>query len=276
MDKLTVTGLVLREIPKGDNDKLLTILTSEHGKMLVTGKGVRSLKNSNMASSHQFCFATYVLTKNRSGYYYISESDLHESFFALRGDLYKIALAAYVCDVADEMSTEENADVELLRLTLNTLYAISSGKRSLEQIKAGFEMRAAAVSGFMPDMSGCAVCGSDDEELYYLDILEGELLCQECVSQAAGREYREYSGEWSRPISVISPNVRDAVRFITSCEIQRFLSFSLADDEMRELSAVSEKYLLHHLGRGFDTLDYYKEYGKLKENEQQRKDNQNS
>ncbi len=263
MEQISVTGLVLRELPKGDNDKLLTILTSEHGKMLVTGKGVRSLKSKNMVTSLQFCFATYVLTKNRSGFYYISESELHESFFGLRGDLYKIALAAYVCDVADALSVEENVDIELLRLTLNTLYALSNGVRPVGMIKAAFEMRAAAEEGFAPDMSGCAVCGSDDEEMYYLDILEGDILCHNCVASASENEYREYSGEWSRPFAVLSKGVRCAIQYITSCESKRFLSFSLTDDEMTELGAVAEKYLLHHIGRGFDTLDYYKEYGRL-------------
>ena len=160
MDKQTVTGLVLRECAKGEADKLLTLLTAEHGKMTVLGKGVRSLKNKNMVTTQPYCYATFILSKSRSGIYYISDSDLTEAFFGLRGDLLTLALAAYVCEVAEACSVENSADVPLLRLTLNTLYALSQNKKPVRQIKASFEMRCAAVCGFSPDVSGCASCGT--------------------------------------------------------------------------------------------------------------------
>ena len=264
MDKLKVTGLVLRESAKGENDKLITLLTAERGKLLVTGKGVRSLKNHNMVTTQLFCYATYVLTKMKNGFYYISESDLHEAFFGLRGDLFSLALAAYICEVAEHCSVEDNADVPLLRLTLNSLYAIAQGKKPHEQIKGAFELRCAAVLGLAPDLSGCAACGTDDLPSFYLDILGGELICADCMSKRGPEEELiEYSGEWSRPFAAVSRELLDIMRYVTSCDISRLLSFPLPESMTQDFASVSERYLLHHLGRGFTTLDYYKQYLKL-------------
>ena len=264
MDKQTVTGLVLRETAKGDNDKLLTILSAEHGKLTVLGKGVRSLKNRNMVTTQPFCYATYLLTKSRSGLYYISESELHEAFFNLRGDLCSLALASYVCEVAECVSVEENPDVPLLRLTLNTLYAISERKKSLEQIKGAFELRCAAVSGFLPELSGCACCGTGDAPMFYLDILGGELFCPGCMTRREREdEPVEYSGEWTRPFANVSPELLPILRHVSSCDPARLLAFRLPPELTREFSSVCERYLLHQLGRGFTTLDYYKEFKKL-------------
>lgn len=258
MEKISVTGLVIREKPIGDNDKLLTLLTAERGKMFVRGKGVRSLKNRNMTSAQSFAYSTFVLAKNRNGFYYISESDLHELFFGIRSDLNRIALASYICEVADHVSVEENDETALLRLTLNMLYALSKGKKSIEQIKAAFELRCAAVSGFAPDLSECSMCGKSDSELYYLDILEGEMLCTDCISKRGHDKYADHDGEWTRPFINVSPSLRHAFMYTVTSDVSKILAFNLPDDEMSDFSAAAEKYLLHHLGRGFPTLDYYK------------------
>lgn len=265
MDKQTVTGLVLRETVKGDNDKLLTLLTAERGKLLILGKGVRSLRSRNMTTSQQFSYATYLIARSGNGPYYISESELTESFCGLRDSLTGLSLASYVCDVADHVSVEENPDVPLLRLTLNTLYAIMQKKRREAQIKGAFELRCAAVCGFMPELSGCAVCGATDAPAYYLDILEGELICPNCMA----RRGRENQGEadartdWTRPLANVSPELLEILRYVVSSEQKRFLSFELPANLEADFSSVCERYLLHHLGRGFNTLDFYRQVTKV-------------
>ena len=44
----SVDALVIRELPLGDNDKVLTLLTAENGRFNVIAKGVKSLKNPIM------------------------------------------------------------------------------------------------------------------------------------------------------------------------------------------------------------------------------------
>ena len=43
--KKAVDGLILREMPIGENDKLLTVLTAEEGQVFMTAKGARSMKS---------------------------------------------------------------------------------------------------------------------------------------------------------------------------------------------------------------------------------------
>ncbi len=258
MEKLSVKGLVIRERPHGENDKLLTLLTAERGKMFVTGKGVKSLKSHNMVSCQLFAYSTFILTKNKAGFYHVSETDLHEMFFGIRCDLNKIALASYMCDVADHISVENSDEVALLRLTLNMLYALSKDKRPTAQIKAAFELRCAAISGLAPDLSGCSMCGCDDAEMYYLDILEGELLCPDCIGRRGHDKYADRDGEWTRPFINVSPTLLRSMIYTVTADSAKILSFKLPEEDLREYSAAAERYLLHHLGRGFQTLDYYK------------------
>ena len=117
MELTNVRGLVVKETPVGEYDKLLTVVTEEMGRITVSGKAIRSLKSKHMPATQLFCYSSFTLKKSH-GYYYISDSALIESFYGIRLDLDRLALASYLCDVAAEMAVEGVGDEELLRLTL--------------------------------------------------------------------------------------------------------------------------------------------------------------
>ena len=257
MEQLHVRGLVVREAQIGDYDKLLTVITEEMGRISVSGKGVRSLKSKHMPATQLFCYSDFVLRKSH-GYYYISDSALRESFFYLRMDLNKLALASYLCDIAAEFAVEGVGDEELLRLTLNTLYALSSEKPlPLVQIKAAFELRCAAIEGYLPDLSACAVCGAEKEKKMSLDVMNGRLLCDDCLSTI--RRTEDITDEGTAHIYLrLTPAVWEAMQFTISAPAGRYLSFTLAEDELPRYASVCEKYLLNHMEHGFYTLEFYK------------------
>ena len=56
MEELEIDGLVVRETPAGEADKLITLLTAERGRILVSGKGVSSLRSKYAASAQMFMY----------------------------------------------------------------------------------------------------------------------------------------------------------------------------------------------------------------------------
>ncbi len=256
MEEISVHGLVVREAKVGDHDKILTLLTLERGLVTVTGKGVRSLKSKNMVASQLFTYSNFLL-KRSNKYFYISESESIENFFGIKENLEKLALASYICDVSAELSVEGMPDPELLRLTLNTLYVIDKDKFLFAQIKAAFEMRAAAISGFLPDLTVCGLCGEEPEGDHYLDIMNGRILCKECKPLAETEEITSESGT-ARLYYIISKSVLYAMRYIASAPSERFLSFSIDEDELFLLGKATEAYLCNHIEHSFYTLDFYK------------------
>ena len=253
-DRITVHGLCVRETETGEADKIITLVTEEQGRMSVSAKGVKSLKSRNMAATQPFCYSLFTLNKSKK-YYYIEESELIESFWDLRSDIDKMSLGAYICDVCADVSVENSPDPELLRLTLNTLYAIAKGW-DRRKVKAAFELRCASVIGFCPDLGVCGACGEEIAGDGYLDIMNGRLLCKSCKPRAEIEE--EIEGATSRLYILITHSVIDAMRYIVGAAPERFLSFSLGEDDMYLLSNAAETYLINHLEHSFHTLDFYK------------------
>ena len=251
-----VKGLVLRVTNVGESDRLLTIYTEESGIVTAMAKGSRKLKSNTMSATLQFCYSSFILY-SKSDKYWIREATLHESFYGIRNSIEGLALAGYIVDVLSEVATAE-ADVDLLRLALNSLYAISEGIADIPKIKAAFEIRSMAILGFMPEVLACATCGEREGDFFF-DVMAAQIECHTCHRKRE-RTHTTLSEEHeSHLIYILSAGAKLALSYLVYAPLERLYSFSLQPEDMMLLSRATEGYLLNHLERSFKTLEFYNE-----------------
>lgn len=253
MEELCVKALVVKSVDYGEFDKLLTLVTEDKGKLTVTVKGGKSLRSKFVSVSEPFTYAVFNLRRSNK-YFYVYDSDLLEDFYLLRDSIEKLSLAAYFCDIASETALEGVSDPEILKLSLNALYALAYKDYSIHIVKAAYEFKLAVISGFMPDLSCCEMCGAENGEELYIDVRGGRLLCGDCISLGSEQTGLDTN---SVVISVTAPVVA-AMNYISACPIQKFLSFRLDESEIPVFSSACEKYLINHLEKEFFTLDFYR------------------
>lgn len=261
---MTVDGLVTRTYPAGDHDRLIHIITPDRGRLSVMVKGAQAKNNRMGAISQLFTYGNYELYR-KGDMYWLRGGSVNASFYGLTGDLSSMALAAYLCDVASDMTDEGEGEgtAALLRMLLNALYALNQGGYAHTVIKAVFELRAAALAGFAPNLMGCAYCGEGYPENSYLDIMNGRVICADCqtkLNRLGGWKQdheTEERGE-RRIICPMSASTLAAVRYALTAPDKKIFSFVLKDkEEEMALERVAETYLLNQLERGFDTLNFY-------------------
>ena len=241
---MTVQGIVLRVTDYNDRDALLTVLTRQHGKLTIKARGLRRKNSPLIAPCQLLAYGEFTLFEYR-GQYTINEAHSIELFTPLRRDLTKLSLGTYFAQVAEVLSQEDYPSPELQSLLLNCLYALSRLSLPEMQVKAVFELRAACLSGYTPDLFGCHICGSQNPERF--DLSAGQLECQGCRNPE------------SRGIRLpVTASVLEAMRYICLCDPKKLFSFQLGPDTLDKLSALTEAYLTTQLERGFSTLDFYK------------------
>ena len=241
---LTTQALVLRVTDYNDRDALLTVLTRSYGRLTIKARGLRRKNSPLIAPCQLLAYGEFTLFEYR-GMYTINEARSLELFQGLRRDLNKLSLGTYFAQVAEVVSQEDMPNPELLSLVLNCLYALSSTQIPELQIKAAFELRCACIAGYSPDLSGCHACGSMDADRF--DLSAGQMECSRCRSLE--------SNGIRMPLNA---GLLDAMRYIAFCDPKRLLGFTLKDENLPKLSALTEAYLTTQLERGFSTLDFYK------------------
>ena len=262
----SVDGLVIRVSESGDNDRLVTVLTRERGRLTFMAKGARSLRCRYMPACNPYVYATYELHAKGTGFW-LREANVIESFPGIGKDIAAMYLAQYLSEVAMELSAQEEPAEDLLRLILNAYFAISGAKKPLPLIKAVFELRAAVLAGYAPELDGCHICGAADSNAFYLDVMNGGLVCASCA--AAAPKVAPDAPVGTVPVdeymtrSILMPMTTAAIaaaKFAVSCPVQKMLGFDLGDArDVNALSKAAETYLLSHLERGFSTLKTYYE-----------------
>lgn len=253
-----IDGLVLREAPIGENDKLLTVLAAEEGKIFITAKGARSIRSKVVSMCRLFTYANFEYYE-KNGRRWLAGGSVSDSFFGLNQDIEGFSLASYIVQIADEISDEGVDGSEVLRMTLNTLYAIEKKLKPYEQIKAVYELMAVGVSGLYPDLSACSCCGNEDMEELWLDVMNGSVICTECQSKKGrGETLTEVDAYETRNILIpLDSSALAAMRYVLSAPPQRIFSFGLEGESLTLFSKATETYLLNHLERDFDTLHFY-------------------
>lgn len=242
--KFQTDGLIIKEQNFGENDKLIWVLTRTHGVIHAVAKGAKSLKSAKGAPTSLLSYSrlTFYQTKDR---YTVGDALSLRIFSKLRGDVRKMCLAQYFCELALQICPREQPADKFLSLTLNALYLLSEGKRSEQLVKPCYEMRLSCMAGYMPDLLMCSDCGAYSAEAMLFHPQSGAI---SCASHGHQREGDILLGEAALT----------ALRHTVFADDDKLFSFGLSDEGLRQLNAASESYLRCRFEKDCPTLTFYK------------------
>lgn len=152
-----VEAVVLNHRSLGEADKLLTLYTRERGKVRGVARGARRPRNRFLATSQPFSQVELLLYQGK-GLYYVSQSELVTSFYALREQLERMAAAAYVCELLEVLVEEACPQPRLFALLVATLHLLTATS-DLRPALRHFELGLLEEVGWGPESSRCASCG---------------------------------------------------------------------------------------------------------------------
>lgn len=181
--EVKVNALVVRTADYGENDKILTLLTAERGKITAGIRGVKKAGAKLKFAAQPFCLAEYVLT-GRGGRYTVTGAAEGESFYDLRLDIAKFYAASAVCEAAASLTFEEDASPQIFSASVQALAGMCTKDEAFALIK--FLLRALSLSGYGFSADGCAVCGKAlaEEQKLRFDMEGGAFTCWDCGAGA--------------------------------------------------------------------------------------------
>ncbi len=258
---LFATDGVVTKVTNGTgSDKYLNIITPRRGRINVLVKGSRSPESKTAALSQLFTYGNFEIYQ-KNDMYWLRGGMVLDPFYTLSDDITRVSAATYICELCNELTDESDECEEILRLLLNSLYLLSRGEKRIKLIKGVFELRAMAISGYCPDVSACKYCRAPIAENMYLDVLGGRIMCAECFSKHGRGAATSNDFDDLREATVICPvtsSAAYALKYVLSSPSDKIFSFGITDEaELDMFAHACETYVTSHLGRGFDSLDFY-------------------
>lgn len=233
-------GIVIKQSDFGEGDRMLSVFTEDFGIIKAVGRGARKTKGGSSSSGQFLCYGEFDFYCGGE-IWNVNSFTPKESFAPLQYDIKKLSLASYFAELTFTLLDLKNIDKAMLRLLLNTLYALSYKDIDLRILKLVFELKSLSFSGFLPRVSECIFCG--EKEVTAFDIKNSGTVCRECETDTSIK---------------IGDDSLSYLKFILGCEQKKMFSFAMPENVIAELSYISERYLKNHIDKELKSLLYYK------------------
>lgn len=174
------TGIVLHRFSLGETDRVVTLLTPDHGKLNAVAKGARRAGSRFSGATELFTHSRLLLAVGRS-LDVISQCEVKESFPALRADLGLLTRATYACELVDHLMEEREPDQDAYELLIMLLHLLPLAAATPDVVLHAFELRLLEERGYAPRLDACARCqGSLEGGRIAFSPSAGGALCDGC------------------------------------------------------------------------------------------------
>ncbi len=181
-----LSGIVLKGISYGENDKILTVFTLEKGLISAKIKGVKKAGAKLKFASEPFCFAEFVLSSSSNKRTVIGAT-LIESFYPLRENLIKYYAGATILEFVLRFSKENIVDKELFFTVIEGLKELAYSEKEPTFVLTKFLLQSLKETGYALNLNCCARCGCEEFDRAFFDYNSGCFYCEDCFD-GKGRE----------------------------------------------------------------------------------------
>lgn len=173
-------AVVLRLHKLGEADRIVTLLTRQHGIVRAVAKGVRRTRSKFGARLEPFAHVDVLLYPGRN-LDIITQAHTVDAFAGtLVGDYGRYTTACAVLETAERLAGEERSPaLRLHLLTVGALRALAEGERPAELVLDAFLLRAMAFAGWAPALTECARCATPGPHRAF-HVAAGGAVCTQC------------------------------------------------------------------------------------------------
>ena len=152
-------AVVLRTHKLGEADRIVTLLTRNHGKVRAVAKGVRRTGSKFGARLEPFMVADVQLYEGRS-LDIITQAESLGSYGALiTADYPSYTAASVMVETADKL-TEAEGSLQQYLLLVGALRSLSRAEHGSHLTLNSYLLRAVSMAGWAPSFHDCARCGA--------------------------------------------------------------------------------------------------------------------
>jgi len=239
---IRAVGVILRHSDFGEADRLLTIFTREMGKVRALAKGVRKTRSRKAGHVEPFTKANLQLARGRD-LLILTQAEAIDVYANLREDLILLGYAAYIIELLDRSTYDEEENRPLYDLITRSLTRLDRGDDP-NLVTRYYELRLLDYIGFRPQLFTCTQCKKEIQpQDQFFSANRGGVLCPGCGQRDPDtRRVSMQALKYLRHLQRSS--YRDATRATIPLTVYN------------EMETLMQYYLTHTLERGLNTPSF--------------------
>lgn len=229
------TAVVLRTYKLGESDRIIVLLTKDHGKVRAVARGVRKTKSKFGGRLEPLSHVSLLLSKGRE-LDHVSQAESIESLRHLLDDLDIATQGLAMVEAVDQLAPDREPVPHLYTMLVGALRTLAEKRSPL--VVPAFYWKVLAAEGVSPQLDVCVSCGEEDN-LVAFDLDEGGVLCRTC-----------------RRGSPISAEALDLMRMILGGQLKAALA-TPASAVHHEVQNLATRAVEHHLERRLRSVSMF-------------------
>jgi DNA repair protein RecO (recombination protein O) len=226
-------AIVIKQKNYGEADRILTLYTDLHGKVIAIAKGVR-WPLSKLAGHLQLFSQTSLLLANGRNWDTVAGAETVKIYPDLNSNLSKTAQIFYFGEIIDnltEVGVENGAIFNLL------IEALSQDSTVLKHmIGPYFELNLLKHLGYSPSFFECVGCGQEIKKgKNYISVARGGVVCEKCFSG-----YEDYR---------VSDDVIKLLRLYLEKNFDFLSRLKIKGEIEKQAEEIAHQFLIHILER---------------------------
>ncbi|MGY2702866.1 MULTISPECIES: DNA repair protein RecO [unclassified Nocardioides] len=173
-------AIVLRTHKLGEADRIITLLTRQHGRVRAVAKGVRRTTSRFGSRLEPFTHVDLQLAEGRNLDTITQAETLTPFSKGLGLDYDRYTAGTVMLETADRLVSEEREpSVQQFLLLVGGLRAMVAGEHAPGQVLDSYLLRSLAVAGWAPSFDHCARCGTEGPHRWFNPSMGG-VVCATC------------------------------------------------------------------------------------------------
>lgn len=161
----------------GDADKMVTLFSREHGKIIGFANGARRPK-SPLASGMQLFTHLEVALSPGVNFDSVKRCDIKHAFRQIQEDFNCMAYGAFIAELTAELCPERQPEPEVFDLLLTVFHILT--ERNPRIVALAWAWQLLVITGYYPEFQKCTACGQTLSFPAYFNFTSGGCVCSDC------------------------------------------------------------------------------------------------
>jgi DNA repair protein RecO (recombination protein O) len=181
--ELSTPAFVLHTRAYGESDRIVTLLTEQHGKLSGIAKGAKNSRRRFGGTLEPFVRIRAVFRqRSASDLVFLLRCEHLATLASFTRDLDRFAAGTYALELTDRMVLGRESGREVYGL-LDEALRLLDGGAAIDPVLRAFELHLLAATGYQPVFERCRTCGTaaTAHGVLYLALERGGVVCRRCV-----------------------------------------------------------------------------------------------